>query len=165
MQEDVPNPPEWDLHEVNIKDIKEHPKNPRYIRKEMFDRLDKHIKKHGLIDKPILNQDMVLIGGHQRVRLLKKNKVKKVKCWLPDRLLSDADVEEVLIGNNLYKGEWDYDHMANNFDVIDLLEKGFSEEQLMGQAKEAEELLADGNEDKKAAAKKKKSCPNCGHEF
>ncbi len=164
MQEEVLNPPIWTLHEVAIKDIKEHPKNSRYIKKEMIAHLEKSIDKHGLIDKPILNLDMVLIGGHQRVRLLKKKKFKTVVVWMPDRLLSDQDVDEILIGNNLYKGDWDYEHMADNWDVLDLLEKGFTEEQLMGKFKEAEEILA-GNNEKKTAAKKKKNCPNCGHEF
>lgn len=164
MKQGVENPPEWTLHEIAIKEIKEHPKNSRYIKKEMLAHLDKSISKHGLIDKPVLNQDKVLIGGHQRVRLLKKKKIKSIQCWMPDRMLSDADVEELLIGNNLYKGEWDWDHMANNWDVLDLLEKGFSEEQLLGQIKEAEEILSDGKEEK-TTTKKKKTCPNCGCEF
>jgi len=164
MNDDVKKPPYWSIREIPIKDIKENPKNPRYIKKDMLDHLDRNISTYGLVDRPIINQNMVLIGGHQRVRLLKRKKHKTVECMVPDRLLSDFEADDLLIGLNLHKGDWDYEHMANHWDVIDLLNKGFSEQQLLDQAKKAEEVLSEGKEEK-AAAKKKKTCPNCGCEF
>jgi hypothetical protein len=55
----------WALKELPIKALKEHPKNPRQIGKDQFERLGNLIGKFGLIDKPIINQDMTIIGGHQ----------------------------------------------------------------------------------------------------
>ncbi len=152
----------WTLKDLPIKSLKDHPKNPRQIGKEQFERLGTLINKFGLIDKPIVNQDMTLIGGHQRIKYLKKIKQKTVECWVADQLLSDADIDELCIGLNLHQGTWDWDVMANEWEPLDLLKYGFTEEQLLGSCKEAEEIL--GKEEGKKEAKKK-SCPNCGHEF
>ncbi len=152
----------WTLKELLIKELKEHPKNPRQIGKEQFERLGALIDKFGLIDKPIVNQDLTLIGGHQRVKYLKKIKQKTVECWVADRLLSDVEIDELCIGLNLHQGAWDFDTLGNLWEPLDLLKYGFTEEQLLGTCKEAEEIL---EEEKQKTSGKKKSCPNCGHEF
>lgn len=151
----------WTLVEIPIKHLKEHPKNPRQIGKEQFERLGNLIEKFGLIDKPIVNADYRIIGGHQRIKYLKRQKAKNVECWVADRLLDEKEVEELMIGVNKIHGQFDFDKLANEFDALDLLNWGFSEKELLDTCKEAEEIL-DGiqNEEKK---KKPKLCPNCGH--
>jgi ParB-like chromosome segregation protein Spo0J len=151
----------WVLTLIPIKSLKEYSKNPRQIHKTQFERLGQLIDKFGLIDRPIINKDMTIIGGHQRVRYFKKQKEKTVECWLADRQLTDREVEELCIGLNLNQGSWDYDILANEWEPLDLLEYGFSEEQLLGTCKEAEEILGEQKADKK----KVKQCPNCGHEL
>jgi ParB-like chromosome segregation protein Spo0J len=154
---------EWKLETIPIKSLKPHKKNPRQITKEHSQRLEGIIDEFGLIDKPILNQDLTIIGGHQRIRILKKKKVKEVQCWIPDRQLTDEEIDHLCIGLNLNQGHWDYDILANEWEPLDLLNWGFTEEQLVGKFKETEEVLG---EDKEEDSKKKKhSCPNCGHEF
>lgn len=153
----------WSLKEIPIKLLKEHPKNPRQIGKETFERLANLIDKFGLIDKPIVNEDMTIIGGHQRVKCLKKRKVASVECWVADRLLDEKEVEELMIGVNKLHGQFDYDVLANEFDPIDLLKWGFSEKELLDTCKEAEEVLEDMQKEEKP--KKSKTCPNCGHEL
>jgi ParB-like chromosome segregation protein Spo0J len=148
----------WKLEELSIKSLKEHPKNPRQIKKGQFDRLSNLIDKFGLIDKPIINTDMTIIGGHQRIRALKKKKVKTVECWVADRELLEEEVEELMIGLNLHQGQFDYDILANEFDPLELLSYGFTEEQLLGSCQEE-------GEGKEKSSKKKKSCPNCGEEL
>ncbi len=150
----------WKLEELSIKDLKEHPKNPRQIKKDQFDRLSGLIDKFGLIDKPIINTDMTIIGGHQRIRVLKKKKVKTVECWVADRELLDEEIEELMVGVNKVHGQFDFDILANEFDPIDLLNWGFSEDELLGECKEEIE-----DEETEKKGKKKKSCPSCGHEF
>ncbi len=130
----------WTLNEIPIKLLKDHSKNPRQIGKEQFERLGNLINKFGLIDKPIVNQDMTIIGGHQRIRYLKKQKIKVVECWTADRQLSDEDIDELCIGLNLHQGAWDYDVLANQWEPLDLLKYGFTEEQLLGESKEAENI-------------------------
>ncbi len=147
------------LQTVSIKDLKDHPKNPRQIGKQQFERLTKMIDKWGLLDKPIVNADMTIIGGHQRIRVLKKKKIKTVECMVAVEQLSDDDVEDLLIGLNLHQGDFDYDILGNMWDPIKLIELGFTEDQLLGDCKN------EVDEEKKNSSKKKKCCPSCGHEF
>jgi hypothetical protein len=148
----------WKLELVPIKQLKDHPKNPRQISKDHFHHLEQLIKKFGLIDKPVINQDRTVVGGHQRIRILKKMKAKEVECWVPDQQLSDEDIDHLCIGLNLNQGEWDFDKLANEWDAIDLLKWGFPENDLLG-------VCAADDEDDENEVKKKKSkeCPNCGH--
>lgn len=152
----------WNLKEVSIKSLKDHPKNPRQIGKDQFQHLSDLIAKFGLIDKPIINNDYTIIGGHQRIKVLKKQKVKFLECWVAETQLSDSEIDELCIGLNLHQGQWDWDVLANSFDPLDLLQYGFSEEQLLGSCQED----VDGVEtEKKGKSNKKKMCPSCGHEF
>ena len=149
----------WHIETVPLKRIKNFTKNPRCIDKKQFNLLEKLIKNFGLIDKPILNEDLTIIGGHQRVKILKKMKGKTVECWLPNRQLIDAEVEELCIGLNKNQGQWDWELLANEWEPTDLFEWGFSEEELMGISKE------DDEEYPKKKEKSKKTCPNCGEEI
>ncbi len=152
----------WKLESIPINKLKNNPKNPRQITKDQMHHLQRLIEKFGLIDKPIVNLDNVIIGGHQRVRVLKKMKQKTVECMVPDRQLFDEDIDELMIGLNLNQGTFDYDILANEFDAINLLKYGFTEEQLIGKFEAEKEII---EEEEKEKDVKKKECPNCGHEF
>lgn len=155
---------DWKLESVPIKELKEHPKNPRQINKEQLKHLENLIRKFGLIDKPIINLDKTIIGGHQRVKILKKMRIKEVECWVPNQQICDEDVEHLLIGHNLNQGVFDFDILGNEWEPLDLLKWGFTEQQLLGSCKEAEEVLEDISEEENSN-KKQKECPNCGHQF
>ena len=147
----------WKLEAIPIKELREHPKNPRQISKDQYQHLTNLIAKFGLIEKPIINLDRMIIGGHQRLKILKKMKVKTVECWVPDQQLTDEDIDHLCIGLNLNQGTFDYDILGNEWQPLDLLKWGFTEKQLLGSCKEAEEIL--GNEEENSS-KKKKECPN-----
>ena len=144
----------WKLISVKLHDLKKHPKNPRILTKSQGSQLTKCLDKFGLIEKIIINQDMMIIGGHQRFTILKKQGIKELECWYPDRLLEDKEVEELMIKLNR-GGSWDYDSLANEWEIPDLLEYGFNPEELLGSMEEIEE-----KEDKRK--KKEKVCKNCG---
>lgn len=131
----------WHLEVLSIKSLKDHPKNPRQISKEQSAHLQNLIEKFGLIDKPIVNKDWTIIGGHQRIRILKKMKAKTVECWIPDEQLSEEDINHLCIGLNLNQGSFDYDILANEWDPVDLLKYGFTEEQLLGMNEEVAQIL------------------------
>ena len=153
----------WKIQTIPLKNLKDNPKNPREITKKQLKHLEDLIKDFGLIDKPIVNLDMTIIGGHQRIRILKKKKIKEVDCWIPDIQLEPAQIDRLCVGLNLNQGHWDWDCLANEFEPLDLLNWGFTEEQLIGSCKEAEDLLSDSPDEN--SNKKKKACPNCGHEL
>lgn len=150
----------WTLKTIPIKKLSDHYKNPRQITKEQLKHLTYLIKTFNLIEKPIVNLDMTIIGGHQRIKIIKKMKVKEVACWIPDRILSQEEIDHLCIGLNLNQGSFDYDILADQWELLDLLKYGFTENQLLDFHKET----ADENDDSEKKTKLK-TCPSCGHEF
>lgn len=151
--------PNWSLQARKLKDLKPHPSNPRRLTTDQAAHLTVSMEKFGLSEKPIINQDNMIIGGHQRVKLLKKLKYKEVDCWVPDRPLDEEEVNELLIRLNQNHGEFNFDDLANNFEPLKLLEWGFSENDLLGFATDEED------KSKKDKSKKLHTCPKCGEEF
>lgn len=150
---------EWNLKELDISEIKEFSKNPRQISKDQLKKLKETIDEFGLIDKPIVNLDLTLIGGHQRVSIFKKNKKKKITCWVPDRQLDEDEIKRLCIKLNKHHGSWDWDIMSSHWEPEELLEEGFSEDEIFGHFETIEE------KEKGTKSKKLKMCPSCGHEF
>jgi len=122
----------WSLKTFQIDDLTDYSKNPRSLTKQQFEQLKKSLDKFGLIDKPIINADEknTVIGGHQRLRVLRSENQKSVECWYPSRELDEKEVEELNIRLNKNTGDWDFDTLANNFEVGDLMDWGFSKEEL-----------------------------------
>lgn len=156
----------WSLELIALKDLKPHPRNPRQLDKKQENKLKHLMTKFGLIDKPIVNLDKTIIGGHQRIKILKKMKEKNVECWISNIQLEQEDLDELCIGLNLNQGTFDFDILANEWDMIDLLKYGFSEEKLMGFVKDSEKEIEKSIDSlSKESIKQKTECPACGHKF
>ena len=156
----------WKLETFDIDELTDYAKNPRSLTKEQYDHLKKSLDKFGLIDKPIINADEKnnVIGGHQRLRVLRAEGQKSVECWIPSRKLTDREVEELNIRLNKNTGEWDFDTLANNFEVGDLMDWGFTEIDL-GIYPEVDDSAIDKLfEERDPSDEKPKTivCPNCG---
>lgn len=123
----------WNIVTKKLSDLKEHSKNPRRLTKEQEHHLRTSLEKFGLVDKLIVNLDNTIIGGHQRKKTLKKLEYKEVECLVPDRLLDEKEVDELNIRLNKNTGEWDFDILSNQWEAQDLLEWGFSLEELTGE--------------------------------
>lgn len=147
----------WTLEKRNIKDLKEHNKNPRRISKHDAKHLEISMTRFGLIDKPIINLNGQIIGGHQRKRLLSGQGVKEIECWVPDRELTSEEVDELNIRLNRNVGDFDLDILANQWDDQFLGQCGFK-------ASEVPTLEIDEVEEKEKP-KKLSKCPECGHVF
>lgn len=104
---------------VSIKDIKENPNNPRKLNKDKYQKLLKSIQDlpQMLGYRPIVvNSDMVVLGGNMRLKALKELKYKEVPIIIADELTEDQQ-KEFLIKDNLGYGEWDWDMIANEWDL------------------------------------------------
>jgi len=141
----------WHLETRKISSLKPHPKNPRKITKEQNAALAASLEKYGLADVFQTTIDGMIIGGHQRIRELKKKGVLEVPCLVPDRELSEDEVDGLLLSLNKIGGEFDWDIIANEFDAPILFDSGFT----------AEDLHLD-LDDKAPKEKKDKECPHCG---
>ena len=154
----------WALRTFEVSALTDYFKNPRNLTKEQFAQLKKSLDKFGLIDKPIINLDTAntVIGGHQRLHVLRAEGVQTVEAWIPDRELDAHEVEELNIRLNKNTGGWDFDVLANEWDLPDLLEWGFSEEELgIGLYKEAPEDFKSYDEN----INTEYCCPKCGYKW
>lgn len=142
----------WHLETRKIKDLSPHLSNPRKLTKEQHAQLKTSLDKFGLIDKPIITPEGQILGGHQRIRILKEEGIKEIECWVPDREMTEGEVDELLIRLNKNTGEWDWEEIANSFEVVELLDWGFT----------ADDLHIDTGEDDDKPKKKEKLCPHCG---
>jgi ParB-like chromosome segregation protein Spo0J len=147
------NAMEWVLVQKNIRDLKPHPHNPRKLSKYDYEHLQKSLDKFGLIDKPIINSDGTIIGGHQRVAMLKRRGAKEIECWLPKIALTPKEADELTIRLNANHGAFDYDILANDFDEDELREWGMDDIALG-----LDDLPQQEPEDEK----EEKKCPMCG---
>ena len=128
----------WHVESRKLKDLKPQAKNPRRLSKEAAKHLRASINNYGLCEPIIINTDNMIIGGHQRVKTLKTMKETSADVYVPDRELSQHEVDELTIRLNKNTGEWDFDMLANGYDVGDLLEWGFTLDELQLDAETVE---------------------------
>lgn len=152
---------EWKLVKKKLSELREYDKNPRRLTKEQYEQLCVSLDKFGVIDKPIITPDGMVIGGHQRLRALEDLGYQSIECWVPDSDLTDKEIEELNIRLNKNGGEFDFEILANQFETEDLIKWGFSELEF-GSIDEIPQSDQEGDDDDE---KKKKECPACGHKF
>ena len=106
-----------------LSDLKPAPYNPRAATKKQEKKLQESLTKFGVVEPIIFNkQTGYIVGGHFRVRELKKLGYKEVECVIVD--LSEEDEKELNIRLNANTGEWDWDTLANEWNVEELSEWG-----------------------------------------
>lgn len=121
----------WHTEQRRLGDLKEWAKNPRILSKHDAEHIGKSLEKFGVADPLIINLDGSLIGGHQRKRILGDAEM-LVDVRIPSRQLTEREAEELAIRLNKNSGDWDWDMLANQFEEGDLLDWGFTDEELKG---------------------------------
>jgi DNA modification methylase len=106
-----------------IKDLKPNPLNPRKSSVTQDENLKKSLEKFGVVEPIVFNkQSGYIVGGHFRVRELKKLGYKEVECVIVD--LSPDDEKELLIRLNANTGDWDTDLLLQDWDADKLADWG-----------------------------------------
>ena len=122
--------------------------NPRQLTKDQYKSLRDSMERFGLVDPVIINKhpdrENIVIGGHQRLRIAKDMGIEKVPCVELSLDLNQEKELNVRLNRNV--GEWDYDALANYFDVGELTEWGFTEDDLQFWVDEPEEGLIEDDE-------------------
>lgn len=116
------------IKEIDINLLKPANYNPRQITKKQFKDLKTSIQKFGLIDPIIVNKDLTVIGGHQRLMVCKDLDFKDVPCVVLN--LTKEKEKELNVRLNKSGGEFDMDILANEFEISDLNDWGFSDLEL-----------------------------------
>lgn len=114
------------MQKFKISEIKLNPNNPRLIKDDKFQKLVKSIKEFPeILDiRPIVvNSDMVILGGNMRFKACKEAGLKEIPVIVADNLTEEQQ-REFLIKDNTSGGEWDFEMLANEWDVDQLEEWG-----------------------------------------
>ena len=116
----------WTTEQRKLGDLKAWEKNPRQLSDHDAKNIKQSMDTFGFADPLIVNTDNTIIGGHMRKRVIGDNG-HVVDVRVPSRQLTDREVEELNIRLNRNSGEFDFDILANEFEVGDLLDWGFTE--------------------------------------
>ena len=111
---------------VSILIVKENPDNPRFIKDSKFKKLVKSIKAFPemLEKRPIVvDEDMVVLGGNMRLKACKSAGLFEVWIDIAEGW-TEEQKKEFIVKDNVGFGEWDWDILANEWDVQKLVEWG-----------------------------------------
>lgn len=141
---------------MKIHDINPDPKNPRKISKTEYEELVESIKEDPklLNAKPlIIDENNVIIGGHQRYRACLELGIEDVPVIRMENL-SERERKKLMVIDNTHNGEFDMDMLANeDWDMHDLAKWGVNLDFFIPTIDEPKEI---------DNTKKGKICPNCG---
>jgi len=115
----------WKIEKRKLADLKPHPKNPRQFTEKGMKDLENSINSIGFMQPININQDGTILSGHARTLKLQQMGEIEVDVYVPDRLLTPKQEEEVLVRANANTaGQWDFDILANEFEDFELVEWG-----------------------------------------
>ena len=119
----------WITERRRISDLIPFQGNPRQLTKKQAADLEKSLKKFDLAEIPAINTNNKILAGHQRLLILKTlgRASEEIDVRVPDRELTPEEEREYLIRSNANTGEWDWDTLANNFDVPELVDWGLDD--------------------------------------
>jgi hypothetical protein len=139
----------WHTETRKIKDLKEHEKNPRKITKDQMEKLKQSLKSFNYVETIVINLDNTILAGYMRVRaLIALGRIKEeIEVGVPNRQLTSKEAEEYLIRSNKNSGEWDWERLANEWEIPDLFNWGFTEDELQIKDPEKFEATDDGYEE------------------
>lgn len=162
------------IQNISVKKLKIAEYNPRRDLRpedEEYQKIKNSIKEFGYVAPIIINSDMTVIGGHQRLKVLQDLGYTEIECNVVNL---DKNQEKALnIALNKISGDWDYDKLEDLLAELkeadmNLLSTGFNEKEIEKIFKESEELINDNQEVDLSDFKDEKfqcKCPKCGFMF
>ena len=123
----MPNEIVWETQTRRIDELLPWDKNPRLLSEEQRVQLEKSIDSFGVVEPLAINQDGVLVGGHQRAKVLGAmyGPEYEVDVRVPSRQLSEEELVELNIRLNKNTGSFDYGLLQTEFKLDDLMSWGF----------------------------------------
>lgn len=123
---------EWTPEKRKLLDLKPYDKNPRIIDEFGLNQLGESFDEIGVAQPININTDNTILSGHARwKKLMSEDKTGEVLVLVPDRTLTPKQEEAVIVRmNKNIAGKWDFDILANQFEMEDLVNYGFTQEEL-----------------------------------
>jgi len=114
---------------IKTKDLIPATYNPRQLSKIAYQQIQESLESFGFVNPIVVNthkgRENVVIGGHQRIKVWEAMGNKQVPAIEVSLPLEKE--KELNIRLNKAGGAWDWDVLANEFELPDLLDWGFSE--------------------------------------
>ena len=117
--------PTMEIREIRLSESHPASYNPRKKLKKgdkEYEKIKQSLLKFGYVDPIIVNKDLTVIGGHQRLTVLKDLDYETAKCVIVD--LSKEDEKALNIALNKITGQWDDQLLADL--LLDLQEADFN---------------------------------------
>lgn len=118
---------EWRTERRKVKDLIRYQKNPRKLSEIQLEGLKRSLKKFNLAELPAINTDGTLVAGNQRVLALSLigRENEEIEVRVPNRPLTEAEFRDYLLTSNRSGGSWDFEKLAEEFNLNELLTAGF----------------------------------------
>lgn len=144
-----------------IDKIKLNPDNPRLIKDEKYKKLVQSLKdfpEMAKVREVVVNKDHVILGGNMRFRAMQEAGWTEIPVKVVD--WSEEKQKEFIIKDNASFGEWDWDIIANQYELEDLNAWGIdlpfdNQKDFENKEIDPENLLSSNTE----------QCPRCKFEF
>lgn len=110
------------IKQVNINEVLTNPNNPRTIKDDKFKKLVKSIKEFPqMLEKRaiVVDEAMMVLGGNMRLKACKEAGVKKVWVDVAEGW-TEEQKKEFIVKDNVGFGDWDWDTLANEWNVDQL---------------------------------------------
>ncbi len=121
----------WITERRKISELIPYEHNPRKITDKGKSDLKKSIDKFGLAEPVVINTNNIIIGGHARYFVMQERGDTACDCYVPERELTEQEMKELNVRlNKNIAGEFDWDILANEFEMEDLKEWGFDDKEL-----------------------------------
>lgn len=156
----------WTNEKRRLSQLVPWPRNPRRIEADEERRLGESLEEFGQPEPIAIGPDNEVYNGHQRLKVwsVRFGDI-EVDVRVASRSLTEREREKLTV--LLHRGavgEWDFDVLADEFEIGDLLEWGFEKAELEGQAEEDVTPPADFAEyDDEIATEY--CCPKCGYRW
>ena len=137
---------------IPISKVRPNNDNPRYIKDKEFIEMVESIKdfpEMAEVRALVCNTEMIVLGGNMRLRAMQEAGWSEVPVEIVD--WTEEKQREFIIKDNVGYGFWDWDELANKWDVEVLKKCGLETPDNWG-----------GEEEEPKATKEKEACPYCG---
>ena len=123
----------WSNQRRKLSELVPWERNPRQITDKQAERLVESFEQFGQVEIIAIGPENQIYNGHQRLKVLneKYGADYEVDVRVASRALTEKEREKLTV--YLHKGaagDWDYDLLANEFELDDLLDWGFDKKEL-----------------------------------
>jgi len=157
----------WRTERRKVKDLIRYEKNPRTLSDKQLEGLKRSLDKFNVAELPCVNTDGTLVAGNQRVLALSLlgKADEEIEVRVPNRKLSKAEFKDYLLTSNRSGGSWDFEKLAAEFDLEELLTAGFDSLDLEHIFDDNLEILDDEFDEEKEVEKAKETEIKSGDYF